>query len=453
MDGADMKKFDKKILMILMVIITTAVVVAMLVRSTKAFEVFLDDRSVGVVDNQSTFTELVENIKKNAESRYGTEMLVASRIEYKEVYLPDHDRVIDASSEESVSQVEKSVLLDAKVFAINVNGEDIAYFRDRASAEQVLEMVRAPYVQNAGEGVSTCFVENVSIKERVFPIQQLPELQDPEEVYSSIMQENETIKKYVVQKGDTVSEIAEKLGVSIKDIVKANPDLDIDRISIGQELNLAVPRYLINVRQARTTVYEDVAPCPVEYEETDELYKGEYKVKVEGVEGTKLVKACYISINGFPEETRILDETIIKEPTTEIVLKGTKQRPRTMAYGVFYWPSRGRITSRYGPRWGEKHSGIDIATSLGNPIKAADGGVVKFAGWSGNYGKLVIINHENGYTTYYGHCSTIKVKVGQRVARGDVIATVGQTGRATGPHVHFEVRKNGTPVNPLNYIN
>ncbi|HPP35852.1 MAG TPA: hypothetical protein PK767_06365, partial [Clostridiales bacterium] len=83
-----MKKFDKKILMILMVIITTAVVVAMLVRSTKAFEVFLDDRSVGVVDNQSTFTELVENIKKNAESRYGTEMLVASRIEYKEVYLP-----------------------------------------------------------------------------------------------------------------------------------------------------------------------------------------------------------------------------------------------------------------------------------------------------------------------------------------------------------------------------
>jgi murein DD-endopeptidase MepM/ murein hydrolase activator NlpD len=453
MDGAEMKKFDKKALMIPMVLITTVIVVVMLIRSTKAFEVFLDDKPIGVVESQSAFMDLVERIKLSAESRYGTEMLVASRIDYKEVYLPDSNRIIDAASENLVSQVKESVQLEARVFAINVGGRDIAWLRDKDSAEQVLERLKAPYKQNAGFSVVVDFAENVSIKERIVPNDKLAELRKPDDVYSSIVQENETIKKYVVQKGDTVSEIAQKLGVSIKDIKKANPGLNVDRISIGQELNLSVPRYVINVRQTKTMVYEDAAPYNVEYEETDELYKGDYEVKVKGVEGKKLVKANQISINGILDETRIIEEIIITPPQAEIVLEGTKPRPRTMAYGVFYWPSSGRITSRFGPRWGERHSGIDIASSIGTPIKASDGGVVRFTGWSGNYGKLVIIDHENGYSTYYGHCNTIKVKKGQRVARGDVIATVGQTGRTTGPHLHFEVRKNGVPVNPLNYIN
>jgi murein DD-endopeptidase MepM/ murein hydrolase activator NlpD len=452
MDGAEMKKFDKKVLMIPMAVITTVIVVVMLVRSTKAFEVFLDDKPVGVVDSQSEFSDLVETIRKKAESRYGTEMLVASKIDFKEVYLPDNSRVIDTASENSIFQVGKNIQLEAKVFAINVDGEDIAYLRDRVSAEEVLERIKAPYEENAENGVVTSFVEDVSIAERIVPNHRLSELREPDAVYDSIVEENETIKKYVVQKGDTVSEIAERLGISIKDIRKANPDLNIDRISIGQELNLAVPRYVINVRQTKTMVYEDAAPYSVEYEETDELYRGDTKVKIKGEEGTKQVRATFISINGILDETRILEEIILTPPKTQVELRGTKQRPRTMAYGVFYWPNRGRITSRFGPRWGEKHSGIDIASPTGTPIKAADGGVVSFAGWNGNYGRLVIINHENGYTTYYGHCNTIKVKKGQRVARGDVIGTVGETGRTTGPHLHFEVRKNGVPVNPLSYL-
>jgi murein DD-endopeptidase MepM/ murein hydrolase activator NlpD len=448
-----MKKIDKRILMIPMIVITTVIVVAMLVRSTKAFEVFLDDRSIGIVTSQTVFSNLVEDIKKSAESRYGTELMVSSRIDYKEVYLPDNKRVLDISSGSSLSELSKSVALKAKVYAISVDGKEIAIFKDRASAEGVLERVKAPYVESAREGVVTTFAENVSIIERVVAIGELDKLQDPDDVYSSITRESETIRKYVVQKGDTVSEIAEKLGVSQKDIEKANPDLDADRISIGQELSLSVPRYLINIKQSIVKEYEDSVPYDVSYEESDEIYRGDTEVKVEGVEGRKMVKAELISINGIPEETRILNEVVTVEPKAAVVLQGTKPRPRTLAYGVFYWPSRGSITSRFGARWGEQHSGIDIAAAKGSPNKAADGGVVKFAGWSGNYGKLVIIDHENGYTTYYGHNNTIKVKVGQRVARGDVIGTVGETGRATGPHLHFEVRKNGVPVNPLKYIN
>lgn len=447
-----MKKIDKRILMIPMVVITTVIVVVMLVRSTKAFEVLLDGKPIGIVESQAVFSNVVESIKKNAEDRYGTEIMVSSKIDYKEVYLPDNERVIDISSKASLSELEKSFGLKAKVYAINVDGKDIALFKDKASAESVLERVKAPYVESAGEGVVTTFAENVSIIERVMPSGELNTLQDPDAVYSSITKENETIRKYVVQAGDTVSEIAEKLGISQKDIEKANPDLDVDRISIGQELSLTVPRYLINVRQSIIKEYEDSVPYDVVYEESDEIYRGNTEVKVAGVEGKKQVKAELVSINGIPEETRIINEVITLAPKNAVVLQGTKPRPRTLAYGVFYWPSRGSITSRFGERWGEQHSGIDIAAAKGSPNKAADGGVVKFAGWSGNYGKLVIIDHENGYTTYYGHNDTIKVKVGQRVARGDVIGTVGETGRATGPHLHFEVRKNGVPVNPLKYI-
>jgi murein DD-endopeptidase MepM/ murein hydrolase activator NlpD len=152
------------------------------------------------------------------------------------------------------------------------------------------------------------------------------------------------------------------------------------------------------------------------------------------------------------EETNIIEEEVLEAPKIEVTLKGTKERPRTVATGVLGRPSRGSVSSRFGSRWSSQHTGIDIAAPTGTPNKAADGGIVIFAGWSGNNGKLVIIDHENGFTTYYAHNNTIKVKKGQRVAKGDVIGTVGSTGRTTGPHLHFEVRKNGVPVDPLKYI-
>ncbi len=444
------KTFDKKILMIPMVIITTIITVALLVQSTRAYEVILDDTPIGIVESQTVFQNIVEDIVRDAEKEYGTEVLVLNDIGYKEVYLPDNSKVIDTASKTSLTQLKNSMELKARAFAINVDGTDIAYLRDRTSAEGILEKIKAPFIQDSENGSTVGFLESVSIIQRDVTADKL---QEPDEVYSSITKENETVRRYVVQEGDTVSEIAEKLGVSLKDIQRANPELNIHRISIGQELSLSVPRYMINVRQCVTEAYEDSVPFAVEYEETSELYKGDTKVKVKGTEGKKQVKAEKISINGILDETRVVDEFVITPPETQVVLKGTKARPRTMAYGEFIWPSRGgTITSRFGARWGERHSGVDIGVPKGSPNKAADGGVVKFTGWSGNYGKLVIIDHENGYTTYYGHNDTIKVKKGQRVARGDIIGTAGETGRATGPHLHFEVRKNGVPVNPLPFI-
>jgi murein DD-endopeptidase MepM/ murein hydrolase activator NlpD len=116
------------------------------------------------------------------------------------------------------------------------------------------------------------------------------------------------------------------------------------------------------------------------------------------------------------------------------------------------WPVQGVLTSPYGMRWGRMHEGIDIGASTGTPIYAAAGGTAIYAGWEGGYGNLTVIDHGNGLATAYGHQSQIAVSNGQTVSRGQVIGYVGSTGHSTGPHLHFEVRANGTPVNPLSYL-
>lgn len=116
------------------------------------------------------------------------------------------------------------------------------------------------------------------------------------------------------------------------------------------------------------------------------------------------------------------------------------------------WPVGGSITSGFGPRWGRMHEGIDIAGASGTPIAAAAAGTVIVAGWSGGYGNLVVIDHGNGISTAYAHNSSIAVSVGQSVGQGTVVSGMGTTGHSTGVHLHFEVRVNGSAVNPLGYL-
>jgi len=122
------------------------------------------------------------------------------------------------------------------------------------------------------------------------------------------------------------------------------------------------------------------------------------------------------------------------------------------------FPVSGDISSPYGnrqhPRSGRAdfHSGIDISTSPGNPVKATADGIVSFAGWSGGSGNLVVLEHGHGFSTFYAHNRKVNVRVGEKVKRGDVIANAGSTGNSTGPHVHYEIWKDGKPVNPINYM-
>lgn len=140
-----------------------------------------------------------------------------------------------------------------------------------------------------------------------------------------------------------------------------------------------------------------------------------------------------------------------------IAIPGSSSDPAAQAPGRgrrpgMAWPSRGVVTSRYGFRAKRHHHGIDISAPVGSPIMAARSGVVRFAGWRSGYGRLVILDHGGGLTTWYGHASKILVRPGQQVAQGKTIALVGTSGRVTGPNVHFEVRRNGIPLNPEAFL-
>jgi murein DD-endopeptidase MepM/ murein hydrolase activator NlpD len=122
------------------------------------------------------------------------------------------------------------------------------------------------------------------------------------------------------------------------------------------------------------------------------------------------------------------------------------------------WPTEGRITSAFGsrkhPRTGERqfHTGVDIAANLGKPVRATADGIVSFADWSGGSGNLVAVEHGFGFSTFYAHNRTLNVKIGQKVNRGDIIGYIGSTGNSTGPHVHYEIWKDGKTMNPYKFL-
>lgn len=179
-------------------------------------------------------------------------------------------------------------------------------------------------------------------------------------------------------------------------------------------------------------------------EEKKEIYK---ELEKQRVEYEKRIAAL--------EETSNQIEQLIRKILAERSAKGLASPHGT---GSMMWPVRGRITSTFGyrrsPFWriGNRHTGIDIANSHGTPIQAADGGEVIFSGWWDGYGKAVIIDHGKGISTVYGHMSRLYMQKGQTVMKGQVIGLLGSTGYSTGPHLHFEVRKNGTPMNPARWL-
>jgi murein DD-endopeptidase MepM/ murein hydrolase activator NlpD len=218
--------------------------------------------------------------------------------------------------------------------------------------------------------------------------------------------------------------------------------------------NAASP-FALTVETTEQKQYTELVACDVDFIEDDAVYVGSTVVVKPGAPGENLVTENTVRLNGKPQFTQIVSTTPIKAPRAELVAVGTAPRPKTASYGSYIWPAEGIITSGFGPRRGfgsSNHQGIDIAGFYGDDIVAADGGVVIKADWFSGYGKLVAIEHDNGDITYYGHCAKILVDVGERVYQGQSIALMGQTGVSSGVHCHFEIRKNGQPVDPAKYL-
>ncbi len=195
----------------------------------------------------------------------------------------------------------------------------------------------------------------------------------------------------------------------------------------------------------------------VEYD--DEGYSDEVTVLQSGRDGSFCASYLVSLENGVEVASVTAESHVLMDPTPEVVLVGSIPGSRTDSTGEYQWPAEGVITSLFGKRnvdiGSSNHKGVDIANASGTEVYAADGGTVIYASYSGGsgYGNLIKIQHDNGDVTYYAHLSKILVEEGDKVAQGDLIGKMGATGRASGPHLHFEVRPGGeTPQDPLDYL-
>lgn len=259
-------------------------------------------------------------------------------------------------------------------------------------------------------------------------------------------EERRGIITYTVAPGDTIEAIAARFSILPTTIVWSNKDIEDqpDLLSVGQVLNILPVDGIYYTVQADDTI-DGIAKKFKS--KADDIRKSPMNNLTGG--GNLLIGSRIVVPDGVkPFVAQVVDNNQRSTASGQPVTIRPGQAP-VAARGRFVWPASGFISQSY---W-QFHRALDIANGKGVAIVASDNGVVEFAGWSPvGYGYLIIINHGNGFKTYYAHNSQFYVGVGQAVRQGQTIAAMGSTGNSTGPHCHFEIRFNGVPVNPLVYL-
>jgi len=248
----------------------------------------------------------------------------------------------------------------------------------------------------------------------------------------------------VVRGGNTLWDLARAYRTTIEAIAEVNRLSRVDEIQVGRQLSIPVdtasssaPKHVRTVRPAAVVVRDGQTLWEIGLI---------YGVSVDAiVAANRLDTADPI----WPGQRLVIPAQASRG--TSVAESAPSRGASGIARGLL-WPARGWISSRFGWRRSRRHLGIDIAAPRGAPIYAAKNGRVAFAGWYGGYGRVVIIDHGPTVRTLYAHASALLVRVGEPVRPGQLIARVGCTGRCTGPNLHFEVRINGRPLNPLQYL-
>ena len=423
----------------------TAVLVAVY---SPSYVVSVDGTPFGVVRTKAVFENVIDRVERKVSNIVGYDYTLPHEITYDFALAKREDFTPVAEFEAPLfSRVDEIF----EGYSLTVDGEFIGAATHIDTLNSILTRIKSPYI--AEDTLTADFVENVSITKGYLPTNVEMNV---DTIASALTANTAGQTVYEVVKGDTFMAIAQRNNMSMAELKELNPDVNVNRLHIGQLLTIKEEIPFLSVRTTKSISYEEPISCPITEVPDDTMYQGETRVIDPGIPGTALISADVVYVNGKEVERNITSETTLTEPTTKYVASGTKERPSWYPNGYFIWPCSGRISSYFGWRYifgsSSYHGGIDIAVPYGTNIKAADGGKVTFAGYKGTYGYLVIIDHMNGKQSYYGHNSKLLVKAGDKVYQGQTIAKAGSTGRSTGNHCHFEVKINGTSVNPLSYL-
>ena len=299
-------------------------------------------------------------------------------------------------------------------YSVSLDGQMLGYTDNKSKLQAQIN----EYIEK-GESQNTAFVQIDSLPQYKICLLKRDVSSNDESIFNTIKSGGTTYYRYYAILDNQEEKVYTPYFTEAEEIVnqlKEKNSANIDNITISEKYDTEL-KVMDNVDDAVATLYSEPEKVKTP------------KVTVASTKNKKSTGTVNTATN----------------------ISGTK-----VALGIsLSKPVSGIISSRFGVRSSIRssaHTGLDIATSTGTPVKAAASGTVTFAGWKGSYGNLMVITHSNGVQTYYGHCSKLYLSAGATVSQGQTIAAVGSTGNSTGPHLHFEIRVNGIAYNPQNYL-
>lgn len=344
--------------------------------------------ALGIVEDATALYDAIDRLEVSASAFSGQDYTFPLAVETQAIYCMEQQFLPEASLEQQL--LARVPDLD-RLAVISVDGEQAGVCRSAQEAQLLLNQIKNQYTTATDEKAE--FVQAVRVEN-------------------------------VVAETALVSDVSELLAY-------------------------LAPR--LDVRACRSVTYTEHIPYETITRENDQQEMDWRATIQEGQPGKAIVTAEIETVDGQEHGRTVLERTVLSEATDEIIEVGTKNRG--IGCGTFRLPLTSyTFTSAFKQRWGRLHSGVDLATPEGSPVYAADNGKVIVAECGDGYGNYIILDHNNGFKTVYGHNSELLVSVGDFVQQGSKIALSGNTGNSTGPHLHFEIRVNDEPVDPQQYL-
>lgn len=418
-------------------------------QATSLYTVEIGGDVIGVARSKRAVTALIDSLSAEMSNGATRRVWLDGDITYRRI----HDRSLQPDDPEALkSKLSRYLPLMTEAWVVMVNENPVVGLATKEEATGIIEDIKNAYQQTltakGAEVMTIRLQQTVEVKKSACKVADLRAADDAKQI---LLRGTDRLVSTTVQRGDTFVAIAKRAGVSVDQLLKANPEVKPSALKPGQEINLVKSDPYVNLVSVERRTFTQVIPYSTVTTKDSNLWPWVRKVTQQGKSGQLQRTVEITRQDGKEVSSKNLETTVLSQPVTELAVVGTKQIP-DRGTGSFVWPTLGTITSRFGYRHSGFHSGLDIGAPTGTSVLAADSGMVTAAGWSGNLGRRIVIDHGGGkMTTTYAHLSSILVKVGDTIDKGQLIGRVGNTGRSTGPHLHFEVRVNGKAINPLNY--
>lgn len=414
-----------------------------------ALKVTVNGEDIGYVADEAEFSEVVKEVENSLGDTIGENYVMASNPEYSFAVVNKKILAQDDIYDDVYSVVCEEI---GEHYGLYVDGQLVAATEKEGDITAVLDELKKPY-ETDEDNASVEFVADVEVKKGIYAPSSFMSADDIRAKFSS----STNPMYYTIQEDDYLSDISKATGLTKAQLHALNPELDERRLIPGKKINISQPEVYLGIQIVKTITYSEEIDYETVKIEDNSLYKTQTKVKKSGKKGEKEIVAEVVYVDGVQVDKNIISETVISEPVTREIYVGTKALPTSTSplagSGNFIRPiNGGYVSCGFGGYRGHVGTDLTMSGAYGKPVYASAAGTVTYVGWSGGYGKLVKISHANGYSTWYAHMSAYTVSVGDKVYQGQQIGRIGSTGNSTGPHLHFEIRINGTPVNAMRYI-